>query len=194
MESTGTIIGFKVEIYGVIADNKSSTLVISMTRAALFALLFFLQPILILADEIEHVGNYRNVSSKDGGEHCAGYSLGLWKYREQIFGLLDVHAGLCGDPPCGVIKDARLNSKTGRLEFWSSISGERIQFEGTVTRNTVDGVFNRERSRLIRDPDSMSASFEPNRNILAWCKFWSSIPRCSGVQEFCQSQNVHIEH
>ena len=164
-----------------------------MTRPALLGLLLFLPPVAILAEQLEHVGNYRDVSSKDGGEHCAGYSLGLWKYRDQILGLLDVHAGLCGDPPCGVIRDASLDLRIGRLEFWASIGGEWIQFEGTLTQDAVDGVFNRERARLALDTDGMSSSFEPNRNILAWCKFWSSVPRCSGVRELCRSVNVPIE-
>ncbi len=59
-----------------------------------------------------------------------------------------------------------------------------------MTRETIDGVFNGQRARLARDRDRMSSGFAPNRSILAWCKFWSSVPRCSVVRELCESINV----
>lgn len=162
-----------------------------MTRSVLIATFFLLQAVAATSDQdLQHVGNFHNVSSKDGGEHCAGYSLGLWKYRDQLLGLLDVHQGLCGDPPCGVIRDVKLDSRTGRLEFWSSINDQKIQFEGTMTAGTIDGAFNGERARLGLDRDRMISGFEPNHSIVAWCKFWGSVPRCSGVQEMCKSINV----
>jgi hypothetical protein len=152
--------------------------------------LLVLHPVTTRADQFQYIGSFHNVSSKDGGEHCAGYSLGLWKYGERVLGLLDLHAGLCGDPPCGVIKDASLDSRTGRLVFWSSINGQKIQFVGTLTRETIDGAFNGKLARLARDRDRMTSNFEPDRNVLAWCTFWSSVPRCSGVRELCESINV----
>lgn len=161
-----------------------------MTRPVLLALLLFLQPVATRVDQLQYLGSFHNVSSNDGGEHCGGYSLGLWKYRDSVLGLLDVHAGLCGDPPCGVIRDVSLDSKTGRLEFWSLINGQTIQFQGRLTRESIDGAFNAERVRLAQDRDRMSSSFEPDRDILAWCKFWSSVPRCGGVRELCESINV----
>ena len=159
-----------------------------MSRPLLLALLLVLQPVATQADQLQYLGSFHNVSSKDSGEHCAGYSVGLWRYRDRVLGLLDVHEGLCGDPPCGVIKDASLDSRTGRLRFWSSITGQKIQFQGTLTREVIDGAFNGERARLARVQDRMY--FEPDRSILAWCKFWSSVPRCSGVRELCESINV----
>ena len=162
-----------------------------MTRSLLLVLVLLLQPVATRADEqLQYVGSFHNVSSNDGGEHCGGYSLGLWKYRDRILGLLDVHAGLCGDPPCAVIKDASLESKTGKLAFWSSINGQKIQFQGTLARETIEGTFNGERARLARDRDRMNSDFEADRNALAWCNFWSSVPRCSGVRELCESMNV----
>ena len=76
--------------------------------------------------DLQHLGNFHNISSNDGGEHCAGYSLGLWKYRDEILGLVDVHAGLCGDPPCAVIQDAKLDARSGRLRFRSTVNGRQI--------------------------------------------------------------------
>lgn len=161
-----------------------------VTRPALLALLVVLQPLATRADDLQYLGSFHNVSSKDGGEHCAGYSLALWKYHERILGLLDVHEGLCGDPPCGVIRDVRLDSGTGHLGFWSLINGQKFDFQGTLTRGAVDGAFNGERARLAQDRDRMTSSFGPDRNVLAWCKFWSSVPRCGGVRELCGSINV----
>lgn len=161
--------------------------ILAMTRITLLAVIFMLVAGAPAAEDLQHVGNFHNVSSKDGGEHCAGYSLELWKYGERFLGLLDVHEGLCGDPPCGVIRDVRLDPKTGSFEFWSSINGQQIQFEGTLTREAIDGVFNRQRTRLNIDRDRMISSFEPNRSLVAWCDFWRSVARCSGVQELCKS-------
>jgi len=161
-----------------------------MIRPVVLTTLLLLQPIATSGQDLQHVGDFHNVSSQDGGEHCAGYSLGLWKYHDQIVGLLDVHEGLCGDPPCGVIRDVKLDSKTGQLQFWSSINDQKIQFEGALTHGAIEGAFNGERARLALDRGRMSSSFEPNRSIVAWCTFWSSVPRCGGVQELCRSINV----
>lgn len=161
-----------------------------MSNRFLVALLLVVQPLVARAADLQYMGDFHNVSSRDGGEHCAGYSLGLWKHQERVLGLLHLHAGLCGDPPCAVIRDTRLDSRTGRLEFWSSILGQKIRFEGTVTPEAIDGVFNGQRARLTRDPDRTSLNFEPNRSISAWCTFWISVPRCSGVRELCESIRV----
>ncbi len=111
--------------------------------------------------------------------------MGLWKHRNELLGLLDVHAGLCGDPPCAVIDDAALDAKTGRLKFSASISGQKIQFEGTMTQAAIDGLFNARRARLARDTQGAGGDFEPNRSLAAWCRFWGSVPRCRGVRELC---------
>jgi hypothetical protein len=89
-----------------------------------------------------------------------------------------------------VISDARLDSKTGRLQFSSTLDGQKIRFEGTVTREAIDGMFNGQRVRLARVRDRRSSDFPPNRSILAWCKFWSSVPRCTGVRALCESLDV----
>jgi hypothetical protein len=166
----------------------------SSTRTSMRTI-FITVPFLLIAgvvsaQDLQHLGNFDNVSSNDGGEHCAGYSLGLWKHRNEVIGLLDVHAGLCGDPPCAVIRDAALDPKTGRLRFSSSINGQKIQFRGTMTRGAVDGVFNGEPARLVLDREGTSDDFEADRTLPAWCKFWGSVPRCSGVQDLCESINV----
>ena len=151
---------------------------------------FLLIAVAASAQDLRHLGDFGNVSSNDGGEHCAGYSLGLWRYGDQLLGLLDLHQGLCGDPPCAVIRDATLDTKTGRLEFWSTINDRKIQFEGTMTTGAIDGALNGERVRLQLARDRMSSGFDPNYSVIAWCKFWGSVARCSGVQEMCLSINT----
>jgi len=135
--------------------------------------------------DLEHLGSFNNVSSNDGGEHCAGYSLGLWKYRGEVLGLLDVHSGLCGDPPCAVIDDASLNAGTGRLRFGSAVDGRKIRFDGTMGRGAIDGRINGKRVHLSKD--APAPEFDPNRSLAAWCRFWGAVPRCAGVREKCEA-------
>jgi len=139
---------------------------------------------------LEHLGSFGNVTSKDGGEHCGGYSLGLWKHGNEILGLLDVHSGLCGDPPCSVIDAAELNPRTGRLRFDSTVDGRKFRFDGALGRGAVDGRFNGKRTRLARDDTGAGGDFEPNRSVPAWCGFWGSVTRCKGVREKCEAMRV----
>ncbi len=138
------------------------------------------------SQQFRPLGSFRNVRSSDGGEHCSGYSMQMWKSGQRVIGLLDIHQGLCGDPPCGVIQDVWLDPKTGRLKFSSEI-GERWQFVGRLAGDAVVGTLNGKPVRLARDRDSPPAEFGPNRSLAAWCQFWSGVPRCGGVREFCAS-------
>ena len=134
----------------------------------------------------ESLGSYGDVSSQDGGQHCGGYSLALWRHGDRVLGLLDVHEGLCGDPPCSVIEDASLDAKTGRLRFRSSVNGG-LAFVGTVTREAIVGTLGGERVRLARHDDRWAADFKPNRSLRGWCDFWSGVSRCRGVRDLCAS-------
>ena len=141
-----------------------------------------------VVERFEHVGAYDAVKSSTG-EHCRGYSLGLWKIDGRLIGLLDVHRGLCGDPPCGAIADAALDPKSGRLTFSTTIRGERWTFAGHLTKQTVTGTLNDERVRLARnaDRDKYWKDFKPDQNVAQWCAFWSGVTRCAGVRELCTS-------
>jgi hypothetical protein len=135
----------------------------------------------------EWVGSFADVKSSTG-EHCRGYSLNLWRSDGRVIGLLDVHAGLCGDPPCGVIEDVSLDSRTGRLAFTSSIGGVRWTFAGRLMKDAVTGALNGQRVRLNRDRDEKNwVDFKPNLSLGAWCEFWSGVRRCGGVRELCSS-------
>jgi hypothetical protein len=141
-----------------------------------------------VAAPFEHVGKYHAVKSSTG-EHCSGYSLELWKLNGRLIALLDVHRGLCGDPPCGAIADAALEAKTGRLTFSTMIRGERWTFAGRLTKQTVTGTLNGERVRLARDTDRDKywTDHKPDQSVAAWCEFWSGVTRCAGVREVCGS-------
>lgn len=102
-------------------------------------------------------------------------------------GLLDIHQGLCGDPPCGVIRDVS-RDQTGRLQF-SSLIGKRWEFVGRLDRQAVIGMLSGERVRLRRDRDE-SPDLDRNTDAAAWCGFWTRVPRCGGVRELCASWGI----
>jgi hypothetical protein len=140
-----------------------------------------------LTEKFERVGSYADVKSHTG-EHCDGYSLDLWRADGRLIGRLDIHRGLCGDPPCGTIADAALDA-SGRLTFSTEIDGQRWTFTGTLTRDAVNGTLNGTRVRLRRDRerDKYWTDYKPDQSLDAWCEFWAAVKRCSGVRELCAS-------
>lgn len=135
------------------------------------------------AQDLTPIGSFDNVRSGGGEEpHCYGYSLDLWRNGRRIVGLFDHHEGLCGDPPCEVLRDISYDPGTGRLTF--SALGEA--FVGTLRRDDVVGTINGRRVRLRRIPDwPMDA--DRDKKLEAWCRFWRGVPRCHGVDELCVS-------
>lgn len=55
-------------------------------------------------------------------EHKYGYSVELWQEKDRVFGLFLSSEGLSGDTPTGLLEDAALDSKTGRLTFRARLS------------------------------------------------------------------------
>jgi len=155
-------------------------------KAALFFALLWLAGPSSMAGQLEVIGRFNDVSSADGGEHCSGYSLDLWDENGRLLGLLHHHSGLCGDPPCAVIESASLDRTTGRLRFKAAIKSEKLAFSGTLRREHVSGKLNGRSLRMMREPLDASAS-EWDKNLPAWCSFWESVPRCTGVKELCNS-------
>jgi hypothetical protein len=141
------------------------------------------QAVAAAGDEIALVGRFDNVASSDQGEHCSGYSLDLWESRGRPFGLLHHHSGLCGDPPCSVIENAALDDKTGRLTFNSAIRSQKFEFAGFVQGKRVVGKLNGREVQLDREPPV--EGFDPDSKLAAWCSFWQSVPRCTGVKKLC---------
>lgn len=152
---------------------------------AFLAWLLALMAPLRSAQDLRSVGSFHNIRQSSGEEsHCYGWSLELWQFEGRVVGLLDHHEGLCGDPPCQAVKDASLDPKTGRLSF----SAFGMPFSGTLRRNEVRGALGRERLRLKRTDDPMDAASD--KTIDAWCGFWRTVPRCTGVAEVCASLGV----
>lgn len=148
-----------------------------------FVVLHGLSP--AFAQEIEHLGSFQNVVSGDEGEHCAGYSLAIWTHRKRMFGLLDVHAGLCGDPPCGVITEFRHDPVKDIFSFTASIRNQAYRFKGHIKSGMVSGTINGKNVRLSRERET--GGMQSDKEMHAWCEFWQKIPRCEGVKAMCES-------
>jgi hypothetical protein len=87
-------------------------------------------------------------------EHQYGYSVELWQEKGRLFGFLLVSAGLAGDTPTGLLEDAVLDPKTGRLTFRARLStgstfnknNEQVptrdvyRFNGTLRGQTLTGI------------------------------------------------------
>lgn len=136
-----------------------------------------------VGQEVRHVGEFHNVSSSDKGAHCSGYSLSLWEHKQSVFGLFDVHEGLCGDPPCGVIRDVDFDAKSGVLSFRALVQGENFGFNGKLQPHVVVGKLNGKPIRLTKEPEA--SSLDSDKSLPAWCEFWKSVPRCEGVKDMC---------
>jgi hypothetical protein len=152
----------------------------------------FVATILVLAasaaagQDLKSLGSFDNVRVTKSG-HCYGYSLELWQHGKQIMGLLDAHEGLCGDPPCGVLREVTFDRGTGRLHFRST-AGSEYHFEGLLRRDDVFGRLNDQRVRLGRNRNWKDMASD--RGLTDWCKFWTSVTRCGGVREFCESNGA----
>jgi hypothetical protein len=139
------------------------------------------------AQEFSALGSFENVRETSISEepHCYGWSLELWRYRGHILGLLDRHAGLCGDPPCQTVTDVSYDAKSGRLAF----AAFAMSFVGTLRTNELVGTLGTERVRLKRSkmPPMDAAS---DRSLDAWCQFWRGVRRCKGIGELCRALDV----
>jgi hypothetical protein len=135
------------------------------------------------AEEFSAIGSFNNVRQSRGEEpHCYGYSLELWRHNGRVIGLLDRHAGLCGDPPCEAVRDVSYDSRAGRLTF----TALEEKFAGTLRRDDVIGTIGATRVRLVRDRDDpMDAKWD--KGFAEWCAFWRGVRRCRGVDEMCRS-------
>lgn len=143
----------------------------------------------VSAQPIQSVAGFSSVVSRDGGEHCHGYSVSLWRSPRGMFGLLEEQAGLCGDPPCGVIRNVRLEAESGALEFRADLRGQPIRFKGTMTGRSLKGTLGSEPVSLARVSDKDVAG-PVYKSLRQWCEVWQTIPRCGGVRQFCESQGA----
>jgi len=152
-----------------------------MKKNLLTSLLIFLLSNVATGEEIfKHLGSFENFRSTETG-HCYGTSISIWELNDkEIIGLLDVHAGLCGDPPCSFLQ-GDINNNEISFKTNVPIYNELYSFKGKFTNNELSGQLNNSNATL------KSSSFTlPYKDIKNWCSTWSQIPRCSGVKEYCQ--------
>jgi len=150
------------------------------------------KPIVPVVQNMISIGRFDQVRATPSG-HCYGHSLDLWKHGERLFGLHHRHEGLCGDPPCSVIQELKFDPKTGDLEFLSLLPGEKYKFVGRIEQDKIVGVFDMESVSLKRKREYRTSQ-DSERNVAAWCVFWSQISRCNGVKALCNSMGVPETH
>jgi hypothetical protein len=143
------------------------------------------------AGTVVFVGSYEKVESSIG-EHCYGYSVDIWKYNNQPFGLFHYHSGLCGDPPCGVLEAVRYDAKNGNLRFNVETRISKFQFSGALTRGALSGSLQESLAgqtswtvhtvALPRQGTPADDEFhEMIRSLSEWHARYDSYGRCMGV-------------
>ena len=145
-------------------------------------LLFLSLSNIVRAEEVfKYLGTYDNVKSTDTG-HCYGTSVSIWELNDKkVIGLLNVDLGLCGDPPCSILKGAIDNNK---ISFKTSVPiyNELYSFNGDITTSNLSGSLNGSNAIL----KASSFKLRTTKNITKWCVRWSKVSRCGGVKDFCQ--------
>jgi len=127
----------------------------------------------------KHIGSFDNVKSETG-EHCSGYSVSLWSMGDSIIGLLDYHAGLCGDPPCSVVI-GEIDKNNITFTTTQPIYDIDYKYKGEIEQNKLIGKIND--TMITMKSYDYAVSHDSLEN---WCSFWSTVPRCVGVKEFCK--------
>ena len=129
--------------------------------------------------------------------HCYGYVLGLWKYGEHVFGTFYDLDGQCADSraPTYVVRDVKLDPKTGKLEFWS-YGKPGYKFSGKLDQDMVTGEFlgmHGEEVKLKRDESRDEPILDSDKNVEVWCKDYA--PKIRNIVEeelkaLCKSLGV----
>lgn len=130
-------------------------------------------------DTLYYLGSYDNVKSTSSG-HCYGTSVSMWKLNNKIVGLLDIHAGLCGDPPCSVIQGEKDGSNIS-FKTTDPVYNKHYSFTGSLLDSQLSGTLNQSTTTLNKN--SIESIYD---NTKSWCSAWSKVPRCSGVKHYCQ--------
>jgi hypothetical protein len=94
-----------------------------MFRQTIIALLIIFGAAKAIANDAPVVsyGEFTNLHSSTG-EHCSGYNVELWTYKDNLVGFLSNSEGLCGDSPTGVLEHIDYVPSTGALSFSVKIS------------------------------------------------------------------------
>ncbi len=119
---------------------------------------------------IKRLGVFTNM--RFTAEHQYGYSVELWQEKNRVFGLFLSSEGLSGDTPTGLLEDAALDSKTGRLTFRARLSmgmtvdknnrevptHDVFQFAGVLKNRNLSGT-------LTHTDDSTGAATKSKKKI-----------------------------
>ena len=116
-------------------------------------LLIFLQTLILSQHSSAASVSLDRVYSKvesSTGEHCAGWTIELWRTGATFVGQIEHHRGLCGDPPMSILNDVRYDPKDGSFSFTAKISDgtdgrgayscDRLTFEGRIDDTKLVGV------------------------------------------------------
>jgi hypothetical protein len=144
--------------------------------------------------KVVFIGSYAKVESSAGG-HCHGYGVDLWKRNDQLFGLLHYATGLCGDPPCGVLKEVSYDAKTGGFKFSVATAIASFKFTGRLTQELLSGSLQRQHPGpaslendnivLPRERTPLEDEYHNRIHSLAeWHEQYDSIGRCLGVSGY----------
>lgn len=96
-------------------------------RTALVAISTVLWSAICTAEQLEYVGNYRDIRASDTS-HCYGFDLMLWKESEQrVVGLFTRYAGPCADASCSVVTGTIHEPAMIRRDVAGAITGRELR-------------------------------------------------------------------
>lgn len=90
--------------------------------------------------EVKTFGFYSNEKSNDG-EHSKGYILQLWKYKNTLIGKISYNEGLIGNQISSYVFNVKYNEEKGILYFESTLDGEKIKFNGKISKSKTFGTY-----------------------------------------------------
>ncbi len=143
-------------------------------------LFYIFKPAFAAQAALQFLGTYDNVSSSASG-HCYGTSVSLWQINNsEIIGMLDVHAGLCGDPPCSLLK-GNINNNIVSVKTTAPVYNKHYLFTGYIINSQLTGMLNKSKTTLQKNSFNLQY-----KNVAAWCAAWSKVLRCKGVKAYCK--------
>ncbi len=147
-------------------------------------MLFVYSNVVKAKNKLTAIGTYDNVKSTSTG-HCYGTSISMWQLENNnVIGLLDTHAGLCGVPPCSILTGSMKND-TVSFKTSAPVYDKLFSYIGRINDTDLNGQLNKKSVVLKRN----SRRNFPLKDIGQFCSFWSKVPRCKGVKEYCQQAN-----
>jgi hypothetical protein len=152
--------------------------------------------------KVEVIGLFINV--KSDGEHASGYDVKLWKQGEKIYGLINAHRGLMGDPATGILENVKFDKKTGKLSFTAKLSlavtsrkkydkwlptHDLFEFNGTLSKKSLTGKLKitdktftkvQVKTKTIKLPVSTLWKLDNYKDYKSWKKYADEILKRRG--------------